>query len=137
MTIEACVNGLQHLGLPVSDLQETIRFYERLGFQVIRREMNPAGNQPVAFLELKGTVIEAYQQDPVARQTGAWAHVAFDVSDIEAAWEAVKTAGLEPLETEIQYLPFWKAGVRYFNIEGPNQEVIEFIEKLSASAKEG
>ena len=25
-------------------------------------------------------------------------------------------------------LPFWEKGIRYFNIKGPNEEVVEFCE---------
>ena len=36
----SCVTGLQHLGLPTKDLENTIQFYEKLGFTVINRELS-------------------------------------------------------------------------------------------------
>ncbi|MDC0292077.1 VOC family protein, partial [Verrucomicrobiales bacterium] len=43
-----------HTRIRVSDLDNTIAFYEKLGFEVTRRtDKSPAGNQ-LAFLELAG-----------------------------------------------------------------------------------
>ena len=43
-----------HTRIRVSDLEKTIAFYEKLGFECTRRtEKSPAGNQ-LAFLELAG-----------------------------------------------------------------------------------
>ena len=44
-----------HTRIRVSDLENTIGFYEKLGFECTRRtDKSPAGNQ-LAFLELKGS----------------------------------------------------------------------------------
>lgn len=44
-----------HTRIRVSDLEKTIAFYEKLGFQCTRRtDKSPAGNQ-LAFLELEGS----------------------------------------------------------------------------------
>ena len=51
---------------------------------------------------------------------------AADVDDIEAAWEAVRAAGYPTREEAIRTLPFWERGVRFFNIQGPNGETVEF-----------
>ena len=43
-----------HTRIRVSDLEKTIAFYEKLGFECTRRtDKSPAGNQ-LAFLELEG-----------------------------------------------------------------------------------
>ena len=125
----SCVTGLQHLGLPTADLENTIQFYRKLGFTVINRETIPSDGQPVAFLKLQGLILEIYQQREIPAQTGAWNHVALEVTDIERTWEEVQNCGMKPLEVKIQFLPFWENGVSYFNVKGPNQEIIEFIQK--------
>ena len=57
-------------------------------------------------------------------------HISLDVDDIEAAWDAVKAAGYTPIETEIDGLPYFEKGVRFFNIAGPNAETVEFCQIL-------
>ena len=121
------ITGIQHIGLPTNDLEKTIAFYETLGFEVIHRAEIPSDK--VAFLRLKNTVVEAYQStgEPQAKGfDGAIDHIALDVDDVEAVWDAVITAGLTPMEREIQFLPFWEKGFRYFKVLGPNHEPIEF-----------
>ena len=34
------------------------------------------------------------------------------------------------LDQQVNGLPFWENGVKFFTIEGPNKEKIEFCEKL-------
>ena len=92
------VTGLQHIGLPTNDMAATVRFYQSLGFE-------------------NGQAVGKH---------GAIDHICLDVEDVEAAWNAVRDAGYQPLESEIQALPFWDRGVRFFNILGPNGEKLEF-----------
>ena len=74
--------------------------------------------------------IESYENGQAKKINGAIDHIAMDVEDVEKAWEEVKALGITPIETEIQALPFWENGVRYFNIYGPNREKIEFSQML-------
>ncbi len=129
--IAAHINGFQHLGLPTNDLEKTITFYEKLGFEVAFRTDLPTDK--VAFLKLKNMVIETYQStvsDCAKGFDGAIDHVSLDVDDIEATWEAVKAAGLTPMGDEIEFLPFWEKGVRFFKVLGPNHEPVEFCQVL-------
>ncbi len=126
-TIAAHVNGFQHIGLPTNDLEKTVAFYEKLGFKVIQREEIPEYH--VAFIKLKDTVIEAYEstEGPEAAGVfGAVDHIALDVDDIEAVFESVKAAGLLPEGEEIEFLPFWEKGFRFFKILDPNNAIVEF-----------
>ena len=129
--IAARVTGIQHIGLPTNDLKKTVEFYTSLGFEVTFETTLPTDY--VVFLQLKNIVIEAFQAvgDPCAvGKSGAIDHISLDVDDIEAAWQAVKAAGYTPLESEINSLPFFEKGVRFFNIVGPNAETIEFCQIL-------
>lgn len=49
MTPGAYCDGIQHVGIPTDHLENTIHFYEDLGFQVILRTCVPEKNQHVAF----------------------------------------------------------------------------------------
>ena len=42
------ITGLQHIGLPTNDLEETVAFYEMLGFQVAFRTVNEAAGERMA-----------------------------------------------------------------------------------------
>ena len=64
MDIREQITGLGHIGIPVRNIDDTVAFYQMIGFHTIHR------------------------------------------------------------------LPFWKNGVRYFTIEGPNGEKIEFSQYL-------
>lgn len=125
--IAARITGFQHIGLPTNDIEKTIAFYETLGFEVVRREDIPSDK--VAFLKLKNIVIETYESKagPCAKGIdGAIDHIALDVDDIEATLAAVKAAGLQPMTEDIQFLPFWEKGFRFFKVLGPSNEPIEF-----------
>ena len=125
------VTGIQHIGLPTNDLNKTIVFYESLGFQKTFETTLPTDY--VVFLQMKNIVIEAFQAigEPAAPgRAGAIDHISLDVDDIEATWGAVKEAGYTPLEAEIDGLPYFEKGVRFFNIVGPNAETIEFCQIL-------
>jgi hypothetical protein len=62
---------------------------------------------------------------------GAIDHIAIDVKNIEDLFLVVKEAGtFKMLDQQVNGLPFWENGVKFFTIEGPNKEKIEFCEKL-------
>lgn len=121
--------GLQHIGVPTSDINNTILFYQSLGFEVIYQRTNDNG-QHVAFLQLGNLQIETYDKEPTAMQDGAFQHIAIDVKHIEALYEEVKEQGFKFIDPPIRDLPYWEHGIKYFKIEGPNKETIEFCEKL-------
>ena len=125
----AYCDGIQHVGIPTNNLGNTIRFYEGLGFQVILRTSVPEKNQNVAFLQLGNLVIETYE-DPVALCDGAINHIALNCLDIEKAYAEVLKAELPVLSNGIEALDFWERGVRFFIIQGPNKERIEFCQRL-------
>ena len=89
------------------------------------------GNTPVAFLQAGDILIETYENKTAAMKRGAIDHLALNVPDIEPVYALAKEKGYQFLESdEIVFLPFWENGVRYFLIEGPNKEPIEFLQKL-------
>jgi lactoylglutathione lyase len=124
------VTGIQHVGIPTDDIEKTIAFYCGLGFQVAFRTINKSANEQVAFLRLKNLTIETYETHCASNKAGAVDHIALDVSDIDAAFQEIKAGGYFMLDKEIQFLPFWENGVRFFTIEGPNAEKIEFSQML-------
>ena len=53
-----------------------------------------------------------------------------DVKNIEKVHEMITGAGLNTTQDEVHFLPFWENGVRFFTIEGPNKEKVEFSQYL-------
>ena len=123
-------NGIQHIGLPTDRFDETCAFYKGLGF-VCRHENAVPGGGRVAFYELDGSfMMEIYEEQKVAGMSGAIDHIALDCTDIEAAYTAANDAGLRVVSNGIEALAFWKNGVRFFIVEGPNKERVEFCQML-------
>lgn len=124
------LNGIQHVGIPTNDIETTVEFYRRLGFEVALQTVNEEVNEKVAFLKLNNLVIETYENKAAKMESGAIDHVAIDVKDIEKVYELINHAGLNTTRDTIHFLPFWENGVRFFTIEGPNKEKIEFSQYL-------
>ena len=124
------MNGIQHVGVPTNDMETTVKFYEALGFEVAFQTVNEAANEKVTFLKLGNLVIEAYENKAAKMKAGAIDHVAIDVKDIERVYEMIDREGMNTTNDIIHFLPFWENGVRFFTIEGPNKEKIEFSQYL-------
>ena len=132
--LENNVQGLQHLGLPVTDIDRSVTFYSQLGFRSVMKTELPADDDTikVVMMELGGFVIEMYQlagndlDEVRARADGHIDHFALGVQDIDRAFEEVQASGLTVLEDAPVFLPFWDKGVRYFNVRGPDGERVEF-----------
>ncbi len=124
------VTGLQHIGIPTNDMDATIVFYKAIGFEVVYQTVNEAADEKVTFLRLGNVTVETYENKSAALVDGAIDHIALDVTDIEAVFGLAKEKGLQMIDTEIQFLPFWQNGVKFFRILGPNKEKIEFNQYL-------
>ena len=130
--------GLQHLGVPVTDIEVSKTFYARLGFRPVMEKCFADDQGPVSAVMVKrgSMVIELYQQpgerreEVFRRRDGHIDHVAFSVQDIDAAFEELRAAGFEPQQPAPVELPFWEKGCKYFSIRGPGGETLEFNQIL-------
>ena len=139
MLLKGNLQGLQHLGLPVTDLERSKAFYTQLGFtEVMRMDIQPESETiRVAMMEHTSFTIELYELgleergEIATRSDGHIDHVALNVLDIDKAYAEIKAAGLQILEDNAPvYLPFWKNGVKYFTVRGPDGEKVEFNQIL-------
>ncbi|MDL2294373.1 VOC family protein [Ruminococcaceae bacterium OttesenSCG-928-D13] len=121
------VIGLQHIGIPTEHFDETLQFFRHVGFEETYRAVN--GESRVCFLRLGSAVLEVYE-GAAAGQKGAIEHFALEVTDVEAVFDRITGMGYPAVEGEICSLPFFEKGVRYFTIEGPNNEKVEFSQRL-------
>ena len=128
MSVVQWTTGIQHIGIPTSDIETTIRFYEGLGFQTMHTNQVPANQAKVAFLQLGNLMIETYAEGGNGL-VGSINHFALNCTDIQAAYACICEQGYKVLSNGIEELPFWEKGVAFFIIEGPNKERIEFCER--------
>lgn len=127
MTINKYINGLQHIGIPTLKMADSIAFYELLGFEVINRETQENG-KAVIFLESNGLVIEVWENDDAAMVTGAIEHIALDTNQIDELYNEIKNLKVPVLTNGVEELHYWEKGIKYFTIQGPNKEKIEFCQ---------
>jgi len=130
MDFKENITGLQHIGIPTEEFQATVKFYKSLGFcEILRTEVSEP-HQPVSFLKNGNLIMEVYGCGKASNEVGAIDHIALNVVDIDAAFEDIKEMGLVLQEDQIGFLPFWDNGIRYFTVFGPNNEKVEFCQRL-------
>ena len=131
------INHIQHIGIPVSNIQKSIGFYEKFGFTNVMPstfEIEGEKGGIVAMMKRGSIILELYQMpasyltEITNRKDGHIDHIAFDVDDIELAFTTIKENHFTILEKEPVFLNFWNKGCKYFNILGPDGERLEFNE---------
>ena len=130
MDLKTYTTGIQHIGIPTNDIEKTIAFYQKLGFEIALQTVNEEADEKVAFLELETLVIETYENKAAKMESGAIDHVAINVKDIEEVYRYIEAEKMNTTKDTIHFLPFWDNGVRFFTIEGPNKEKVEFSQYL-------
>ena len=132
------IHKIQHIGIPAHDLEISIPFYERLGFENVMESPFEfdGGYGTCVMMKNHEVIVELYQlpekqlAEIKQRKNGHVDHFAIDVSDVDLAFDTLKKAGFEMLESTPTFLPFWKNGTRFFNVKGPSGETIEFNQIL-------
>ncbi len=131
------IKHIQHIGIPVSNMDKSITFYERLGFKNVMPstfEIKGEKGGIVAMMERNTMIIELYQlpashlPEIKNRKDGHIDHIAFDVDDADLTFKTLKENNFIVLENEPVFLNFWNKGCKYFNILGPDGERLEFNE---------
>jgi lactoylglutathione lyase len=124
------VRKIEHVGIMVSSLEQSIPFYENIvGLKHTETLLHTNGVIRLAFLSFEASseteveLIEGYTG--VLAKEGRVHHVAFTVDDIEAEYERVRPYELAGLDETITTLP---NGSRYFFFNGPDGEAIEFFQ---------
>ena len=138
MLLKDNFTGLQHLGLPVTDIERSREFYKQLGFEeIMTAELDFGGPIRVAMMKRADAVMELYQMPEEqlveirTREDGPLDHIAFSVADVDAAFEELKSAGMEMNEeAPILLDTFWAQGCKFFTIRGPDGERLEFNQIL-------
>ncbi len=124
------LKGIHHVGLPTNNMDGTIEFYKKLGGSIVFEKMDEEAGKPIRVVHIKlaDLKIEVYERDEIAGVAGAFDHIAFQVNDIEAAFEFAKNLGLKFMENEINVSTYWPDGARWFIVYGVNGEKLEFTQ---------
>ena len=132
------LNKIQHIGIPVTDINISEAFYTSLGFaNVMQSVFLNENKEGICMMMKRGEmIIELYQMPAPKlseirnRKDGHIDHIAFDVPDIEKTFSILKNAGFAVIEDEPVFLTFWERGCKFFNITGPDGERLEFNQVL-------
>ena len=130
MDMSSYATGLAHIGIPTTEFEDTALFYTELGFDTIYACGSLADKNRVCFMRLGDLTVEIYEEESCAMCTGGIEHFAINVHDIEEVFAFINKRGLNNTDDEIHFLPYFENGVRYFTIEGPNKERVEFNQYL-------
>ena len=109
MDLKNYSTGVQHIGIPTNDIDKTVEFYHKLGFETAFETVNEEANEKVVFLKLGTLVVETYENHAAKMEHGAIDHVALDVRDIEEIfqyrrkWNSVSICKTEKV-TEYTYI---------------------------------
>lgn len=131
------INHIQHIGIPVSNIQKSIGFYEKFGFTNVMPstfEIEGEKGGIVAMMKRGSIILELYQMpasyltEITNRKDGHIDHIAFDVDDIDLAFTTLKENHFNIIEKTPVFLNFWNKGCKYFNVLGPDGERLEFNE---------
>jgi lactoylglutathione lyase len=118
------INSLQHIGLPVTDINRSVSFYEKLGFENVMAATfdynNDKGN--VVMMKLNDIIVELYQMPQKN-----WKKYATGLTDtltilhltwnnIDTTFSVLKELVLTVIEPQPVFLAFWQKGCKYFNM---------------------
>jgi len=125
--------GIQHIGIPVTNIENSKSFYLKLGFVPVmyRTFEDENGSGQCCMVKRENTLIELYQLPDIEldeirnRTKGPIDHIAFNVKDITLAYEELKNAGFN-IESKPAFLDFWDNGCKFFTAIGPDGERLEF-----------
>lgn len=141
--ITTMINSLQHVGIPVSDIAVSEAFYSQFGFRKVMQStfMVEDESGTCIMMKYREIILELYQMpakqmpEIKIRKDGHIDHIAFDVDDIDHAFELVKKASFHVMEEKPVLLEsFWNRGCKYFNIIGPDGERLELNQIIKKTA---
>lgn len=142
------VLGTNHTSFTVTDLDRTVGFFrDCLGFQLLNRAPRDpdivsritgveGADMEIAFLRGPGCTIELIEYKAPANRgrvearpcDAGFAHMAFDVDDVDAAIAAAKQHAVEPIGKPVPINDGPNKGRRVVYLRDPDGVTIEFIE---------
>jgi lactoylglutathione lyase len=128
------VKKLLHTRMRVSDMDETVRFYQDvLGLEIVERKTSPRGSH-LAFLKVPNSeeLIELCSfppSGPVKVQADL-VHLAFEVENLDDAIHALMAKGIPITDGPTRA----SSGSRFIFIDAPDGYEVELIERPPGTA---
>ncbi|MGB7604670.1 MAG: methylmalonyl-CoA epimerase [Lutisporaceae bacterium] len=131
------VNKVDHIGIAVSSLEESIKFYEEvLGLKLNGTEVVDEQKVKVAFLPIGDTeveLLEATSPDSaiakfIEKKGQGVQHIAFKVDDIEAALDDMRAKGIKLIDEKPRY-GAGGARIAFLHPKSTNGVLIELCER--------
>ncbi len=131
------MNGVDHIGIAVSSLEETLRFYtEQLGLIHMKTEEVPTQKVKVAFVDAGNVKLELLEpldsESPVAvfieKRGQGIHHVAFKVNNIEERIQEMKERGIRMID-EVPRPGAGGADVAFMHPKAAHGVLFELCEK--------
>lgn len=131
------MNGVDHIGIAVSSLEETLRFYtEQLGLIHMKTEEVPTQKVKVAFIDAGNVKLELLEpldsESPVAvfieKRGQGIHHVAFNVNNIEERIQEMKERGIRMID-EVPRPGAGGADVAFMHPKAAHGVLFELCEK--------
>lgn len=126
------LTGLAHIGVRVSDMQRSLKFYvNELGFELTHLYERPGGTQ-LGFVQAGTCIIELIYSpnvDVAALTPGQVDHICLECDDI--AVYMARLEGKVEVVSPIGEMPDIMGGTRNVFFKGPDGERIELFQFLS------
>ncbi len=131
------VNKLDHIGIAVNDLEDSVKFYEEiLGLKLQGIETVEEQKVKVAFLPFGDTEIELLEatspDSPIAKFIDSKGqgvqHLAFRVDNIEKALEEMKQKGIRLIDEKPRY-GAGGARIAFLHPKSTNGVLVELCER--------
>ncbi len=120
-----------HIALPVSDMDEAIKFYEKLGLPLMSREIDPVQQEEFAFLALQGGNLEllkslAHSFEKPEIRPPYCPHLALATDDMDLTLKMIEQQRISVIAGPLKI----KDKVTWLYVADPNNNVIEFVQWL-------
>ena len=129
----ACIKGLAHIGLFITDVDKSKKFYEDvLDFETIW-ECSMDDGTKIAFIKNGDLTLELVQfVNPKPDKGDGWVdHVAMAVEDIENMKKKLEDRGIKFEMDEIVFdKNMFAKGTKYILFRGPDNEHLEICEVI-------